>query len=218
MNSLTSTTGPGDSDIFDTIAAAIDTLGYIILPAALPLWHCDALYQQVRSLDPRAFHPARIGRVSGETANPFVRNDRILWVDPTAPAAEAYLAWCEQLRLAINRRLFLGLFDYECHFARYRRGAFYKKHLDAFKGERNRVLTTVYYLNPGWQPQDGGQLLLYAHDGELLETVQPQYGQMVVFLSEVFPHEVTATRRARYSLTGWFRNNKSLQRRIDPPR
>ena len=218
MNSLTSTTGPGDSDIFDTIAAAIDTRGYIILPAALPLWHRDALYQHVRLLDPRDFHPARIGRESGETANPFVRNDRILWIDPTAPAVEAYLAWCEQLRLAINRRLYLGLFDYECHFARYRRGAFYKKHLDAFKGERNRVLTTVYYLNPGWQPQDGGQLLLYAPDGDLLETVQPQYGQMVVFLSEVFPHEVTATQRARYSLTGWFRLNNSLQGRIDPPR
>lgn len=218
MNSLTSTTGPGDSDIFDAIAAAIETRGYIILPAALPLGHSNALYHHVRSVDPDAFHPARIGRQSGEAANPFVRNDRILWVDSAAPAVEAYLAWCEQLRLAVNRRLFLGLFDYECHFARYRRGDFYKRHLDAFKGERNRVLTTVYYLNPGWQPQDGGQLLLYAPEGGQLETVQPQYGLMAVFLSETFPHEVTATQRERYSLTGWYRVNNTHQGRIDPPR
>ena len=106
MNSLTSTTGPGDSDIFEAIAAAIETRGYTILPDALPLWHSDALYHQIRSLDPDAFHPARIGRESGEAANPFVRSDRILWVDSATPAVEAYLAWCEQLRLAVNRRLF----------------------------------------------------------------------------------------------------------------
>lgn len=218
MNSLTSTTGPGDSDIFDTIAAAIDTQGYIILPYALPMWHTDALYHHVRALDQDAFQPARIGRERGEIANPFVRSDSILWLGSNAAAIVAYLAWSEQLRLAVNRRLFLGLFDYECHFAFYRRGAFYKKHLDAFKGERNRVLTTVFYLNPNWQPQEGGQLLLYSPlDGSLMETVLPQYGQMVIFLSESFPHEVNATQRERFSLTGWYRVNNSLQGRIDPP-
>lgn len=218
MNSLTSTTGPGDSDIFDIIAAAIEIRGYTVLPCALPVWHTDALYHHVRSLDPDLFQPARIGREKGETANPFVRRDRILWLGSTVPAIVDYLAWGEQLRLAINRRLYLGLFDYECHFAIYRQGAFYKKHLDAFKGERNRLLTTVFYLNPSWQPQDGGQLLLYSpQDGSLMETVQPQYGQMVIFLSEDFPHEVTASQRERFSLTGWYRVNNSLQGRIDPP-
>lgn len=218
MNSLTSTTGPGDSDLFDTIAAAIETRGYIILPAVLPMWQTDALYHHIRTLDLNAFRQARIGRDGGEMDNPFVRSDRIFWVDPAEPAAAAYLAWSEQLRLAINRRLFLGLFDYECHYAFYRRGAFYKKHLDAFKGERNRVLTTVFYLNPDWQPKDGGQLLLYSpDDGALMETVQPAYGRMVVFLSEQFPHEVAVTRRERYSLAGWYRVNNSLQGRIDPP-
>src|SRR5690606_40843214 len=52
------------------------------------------------------------------------------------------------LRLYVNRHLFLGLYEYECMFAHYPAGAFYKKHLDAFKSGINRRLSTVLYLNP----------------------------------------------------------------------
>ena len=219
MNNLTSPTGPGDQDLFDAVADAIEARGYIILPSALPPALTDALYLHLQQLDTASFRPAGIGREQDEMKNPFVRNDRICWLKPDAPAVAGYLAWAERLRQAVNQRLFLGLFDYECHFAHYPPGAFYKKHLDAFRGERNRVLTTVYYLNPQWLPADGGQLLLYTPDGsDLLETVQPSYGWMVVFLSERFPHEVVAARRARFSIAGWYRVNNSLQGRIDPPR
>ena len=218
MNCLTSPRGPGSSDLFDEIALAIETHGYIILPSALPPALTDALYFTLKDLDLACFKQARIGREEREIDNPFVRSDRILWIDGEQPALKEYLDWMEQLRLAVNRRLFLGLFDYECHFAYYAKGAFYKKHFDAFQGERNRVLTTVYYLNPNWQPQEGGQLQIYSPaDGTLMETVQPSYGQMVVFLSERFPHEVVPAQRERYSLAGWFRVNNSLQGRIDPP-
>jgi SM-20-related protein len=218
LNCLTSTTGPGSSDLFDEIAVAIESRGYIILPAALPSGLTDALYLHLKHLDLERFKQARIGRESREIDNPFVRNDKILWLDEAQPAAADYLAWMERLRLALNRRLFLGLFDYECHFAYYARGGFYKKHYDAFQGERNRVLTTVFYLNPNWQPLDGGQLQIYSpEDGALMETVQPRYGQMAIFLSERFAHEVVPAQRERYSLAGWFRINNSLLGRIDPP-
>jgi SM-20-related protein len=218
LNCLTSTTGPGSSDLFDEIALAIETRGYIILPTALPAGLTDLLYIHLKSLSLESFKQARIGRDSREMDNPFVRNDKILWLDGEQSAVVEYLSWMERLRLAVNRRLFLGLFDYECHFAYYAKGAFYKKHYDAFQGERNRVLTTVYYLNPNWQPLDGGQLQIYSpNDGGLMESVQPSYGQMVIFLSERFAHEVVPAQRERYSLAGWFRVNNSLQGRIDPP-
>ncbi|MDH5473729.1 MAG: 2OG-Fe(II) oxygenase, partial [Gammaproteobacteria bacterium] len=147
--------------------------------------------------------------------NQFVRRDRIFWLPEDHPPAQHYLHWAEQLRLRLNRELFLGLFDYECLYAHYQQGGFYKKHLDAFAGSSNRRLTTILYLNPEWSPQDGGELLLYASDGEtLLETVIPTFGTMVIFLSDEFPHEVRVANRSRYSLTGWFRiNNLNL----DPP-
>jgi len=219
LNNLTSTPGPGDTDLFDQVADAIEDRGYILLPMALPMAVVDGIYHHLRALDSEDFKPARIGRELDEMSNPFVRNDRIRWLDPQVPVVADYLAWAEGLRLALNRRLFLGLFDYECHFAYYPPGAFYKRHRDAFQGERNRVLTTVSYFNPNWQPGDGGQLLLYApDDGALLETVQPGYGQTVIFLSERFPHEVVPAQRDRYSIAGWYRINNSLQGRIDPPR
>ena len=124
----------------------------------------------------------------------------------------------EQLRVEFNRSLFMGLFDYECHLAHYPNGAFYKKHLDAFKGRSNRVLTTVFYLNPEWREEDGGQLVIYGAQGEVLETVLPQQGRLVVFLSDRFVHEVLPSKRDRFSVTGWFRINASVSGIIDPPR
>jgi len=121
----------------------------------------------------------------------------------------------EGLRLGLNRRLFMGLFDYESHFAHYPIGAFYKKHRDAFAGQSgnrqpNRVLSTVLYLNSAWQPHEGGELLIYAEDGEaIIETVVPVYGRLVIFLSEKFPHEVLPATRERKSIAGWFRVNES---------
>jgi SM-20-related protein len=144
----------------------------------------------------------------------------IYWLDTaqTAAAVHDYLDWIEQLRLGLNRRLFLGLFDYECHYAYYAAGTFYKKHRDVFKGGGNRVVSSVLYLNPHWTPQDGGELLLYARDGNtLIESVAPQYGRMILFLSEQFPHEVATTRCPRYSLAGWFRINNSIGCSVDPP-
>jgi SM-20-related protein len=132
------------------------------------------------------------------------------WLHPDDPAEAAYLAWMEQLRQGLNRRLFLGLFDYEAHFAVYSAGAFYRKHLDAFQGETNRVLSTVFYLNPHCLPDDGGELLIHAPVGDaLLETVTPEFGTMAIFLSAIFPHEVAVTRRKRCSIAGWFRGREA---------
>src|SRR5690606_41987405 len=87
------------------------------------------------------------------------------------------------LRLYVNRHLFLGLYEYECMFAHYPAGAFYKKHLDAFKSGINRRLSTVLYLNPHWGPQEGGQLVMYGKDSDqVLCEVRPVFGRMILFL------------------------------------
>ena len=219
MNTVTSYCGPSDGDIFDEIAAAIDEKGYIILPSVLPEALVDSLFIYIKSLDQKNFKDAGIGREFNHQVNRFVRADRIYWLDKSHDAARAYLTWTENLRLGLNRRLFLGLFDYECHCAYYPEGAFYKKHFDAFKGSSNRVLSTVLYLNPNWTLTDGGELLLYSvQDESPLEKISPQYGKMVIFLSEHFPHEVATTYRPRCSISGWFRLNNSIGSAIDPPR
>lgn len=199
--------GPsGPDDLFVEIAAQIRTRGYVVVSDFLPQPLLHSLFMQIKETDEQAFKRAGIGRDTDFHVNSFVRGDHILWLDERHDGANAYFDWIEQLRLTLNRELLLGLFDYECHYAYYPENAFYKKHVDAFRGHSNRRLSTVLYLNPAWQPDHGGELVLYSEDGEQsLLTVAPTFGTMVLFLSEVFPHEVLPTRKSRYSLTGWFR-------------
>ncbi|MEQ3446267.1 2OG-Fe(II) oxygenase [Pseudoalteromonas sp. XMcav2-N-2] len=113
----------------------------------------------------------------------------------------------------------MGLFSFESHFAHYASGSYYKRHYDAFRGETNRVLSLVTYLNPGWGHNDGGEMVLYQddHDLEGIKVV-PLHGTLALFLSEEFPHEVLPAKRDRYSIAGWFRVNTSIAGKIDPPR
>lgn len=218
MNTPSSVPGFKDQDLYAEVAAALGEQGYCLLVSPLPESLTDALFIHFNSLDEQDFKEAAIGRELNQQVNPFVRGDLIRWIDKAHPATCNYLHWMENLRLELNKRLFLGLFDYECHYAWYPAGAFYKKHLDAFKGNTNRILSTVLYLNPDWQPQDGGELLLYSPDGNsLIETVAPQYGRIIIFLSDEFPHEVAKTHKPRRSIAGWFRVNNSLGTSIDPP-
>lgn len=194
----------------DEIAAALTTRGYAIRHDFLPESLIEALHDEVHSLDRDDFAPAGTGRETRHAVNPRIRSDRILWLQGTSPAVRAWLDHAEHIRQGLNRRLFMGLFDYECHYARYDRGSFYKRHLDAFIGEKNRVLSTVLYLNRDWRAEDEGELRLYS-DGsdDVLESLLPEYNTFVCFLSERFPHEVRPARRRRYSVAGWYRVRNS---------
>jgi len=177
------------------------------------------LHRRVTSLGERQLEAAGIGRQQDFSKNRDIRRDRIHWLAREHHAEQGWLDFMEQLRLHMNRYLMLGLFSHECHFAHYPPGAFYKRHMDAFKGQSNRILTTVFYLNPQWQAEDGGELVIYndADSDRVRAQLLPEFGTLVSFLSEEFPHEVLAAQRDRYSIAGWFRINSSLNGVIDPP-
>lgn len=163
---------------------------------------------------------AAVGRDAAQTVETAIRNDRTLWLAGRDPAPAAYLDLMGRLRLDLNRRLILGLFEYEAHYARYDAGGFYRKHVDALHGERNRVVSTVTYLTPNWVEADGGHLVLYDavdQDREITR-VLPVAGTLAVFLSEDVPHEVLPPARPRNSIAGWFRCNPSGEDRVDPLR
>lgn len=192
--------------------------GYLIVPEFLSPDDTATVYHYAQQLPSQAWQQAGVGRADQYTTNTAVRQDKIRWLQRDQAAEAPYLALMDQLRLAINYELFMGLFDYECHLAHYPPGAFYRKHVDAFKGRSNRILTSVLYLNPDWQAQDGGELVLYGAQGEVLEKVLPEAGKLVLFLSERFVHEVLPGQRDRFSITGWFRHNNSIGGVIDPSR
>ncbi len=206
--------------LYDQIADALVDTGYIILPSALPETLTSELYLHLQALNDQQFQRAGVGREQDHQLHGGIRRDQIRWLGRQQTVEAEYLDWMEDLREGLNRRLFMGLFDYEAHFSHYRAGAFYKRHLDAFRGQTNRVLTTVLYLNPDWDEQQGGELLIWPEpDSEtVIEKVVPQMGTLVIFLSEQFPHEVLPASTDRYSIAGWFRVNTSINNQIDPPR
>ena len=164
-------------------------------------------------LENGAMRQARTGRGNRAISDDSVRGDFIRWIDETDevvltnPALREYFAGMEALRENFNRSLYLGLTEIESHFTIYPPGAFYRKHLDRFRGSEQRQVSSILYLNQGWSPEHGGQLRLYldeANDATYLD-IEPAGGTLVLFLSGRFWHEVLPATRQRMSLTGWFR-------------
>lgn len=190
-----------------TLNKLVDDLagqGFSILPGGLDESICATLLAEAGQFDEQnLFQRAGIGRTGAEFTD--IRGDRIVWLEPRLTAgADEYLKWIELLRVQLNRRLFLGLAEYEGHLACYPPGAGYRKHLDRIRGTEARILTLIVYLNRGWNQEDGGQLRLYFRNDEYLD-VTPEAGTIVTFLSADYWHEVLPSRRDRWSVTGWFR-------------
>lgn len=149
--------------------------------------------------------PAAVGRGPFSEIREGIRGDQIQWIEPgQALACDRYLALMDSLREALNRGLFLGLEDFESHFALYPPGAFYLKHVDRFRDDDRRMVSAVLYLNDAWLPEHGGQLRMYLKERGDYDVI-PTGGCLVVFPSGEVPHEVLPATRDRLSLTGWFR-------------
>ena len=193
----------------DTVIDTLADKGWIVIPHALSgeitanlREACLDVWQQ------GLFHEAATGRGDGQARRSEIRADSVLWLDKVAglPAVQAYNAVMDDIMHGVNRGLYLGLVELESHFAVYPEGAFYKKHLDRFKDDDARTLTTVFYLNEGWSHEAGGQIRLYLDEAcsEFID-VEPEAGTLVLFLSDRFWHEVLPARQQRLSVTGWYR-------------
>lgn len=202
--------------LMQNICDGLATEGYVLIDDAFNTVFMTEMLNQIIAVDANQFKLAGIGRAADFQTNRQIRSDQILWLDELRSENQNYFNWAEGLRLALNKKLFLGLFEYECMFAHYVVGAFYQKHMDAFKPTENnlsnfnmgsnRKISTILYLNPNWQPEDGGELLMFHDDQDQpFLRVSPKFGRLLVFFSEEFPHEVLPTNKSRYSLTGWFR-------------
>ena len=103
-------------------------------------------------------------------------------------------------------------------------GARYLRHIDNPDGN-GRILTFIYYLNPGWEPRHGGQLRLYPqHQGQAQQQAQPRPGpahadvqpsadRLCVFWSdERVPHEVLPANARRWAISTWYMDSQQRER------
>jgi len=207
-----------------TQVALVDALveqGWYVGQGVIDQDLCHALHRELLHMaDHNALDEAGIGRGQQHHLRKDIRGDAIHWLDRASEAQRRYLMAMEDLQQALNQSLFLGLFEYEAHFAHYPPGAFYQRHMDSFRGRANRVISTVGYLNPDWPADGGGEMVLYHPDDPSREVarVVPEAGTFACFLSETIPHEVLPTLKPRASIAGWFRRNASLGGVLDPAR
>ncbi|RUA34045.1 MAG: oxidoreductase [Bacteroidetes bacterium] len=148
------------------------------------------------------FKKAGIGKQALFQLDKSIRGDYIQWLDRNNQhkIVLEFLDKMEGLKSALNETCYLGLKDFETHFAIYPENTFYKKHVDRFQQNAHRVISFVLYLNENWQEGDGGELAIYLNNKT--EVVQPLAGRLLLFRSEL-EHEVLMSYRKRYSITGW---------------
>ena len=81
-------------------------------------------------------------------------------------------------------------------------GGCFPAHYDNAGPPSQRRLTALFYLNPGWEPGDGGELELLPWLGAPLR-LPPLDGRLVIFLSEAMLHRVLPCHRRRFCFTIW---------------
>lgn len=144
----------------DKIADALEQTGYIVLENALDAGLLEGLLSRCQDDGSARFVASHVGRGAAKQQIETLRGDVISWIEPGDTIDTAFLECMETLRRELNARLFLGMFDYESHYAIYSNGYGYAKHSDVLQGKKNRILTTVLYLNKDWQPENGGELVV----------------------------------------------------------
>lgn len=161
--------------------------------------------EKISNLFEQDFQPARVGKSNGPQREESIRGDSTFWLDPQDPPSELsnVVGLIHEMKNGFNQHFFMGIKDFECHLAKYPTGSFYKKHLDRFEDDSSRSISFIFYLHQEWTHQNGGELILYSTNNEIMEMILPRPGSMVVFLSEKFPHEVKVCLKERRSLTGW---------------
>ena len=197
---------------YETIIEDVLDKGYSIIdnflsPSTVALLRNDLLWQY----DDDQFKKAAIGNHTNEVIKTGIRGDFILWMDETTANGPQKLFFerINDMVQYLNRTCYLGIFRKEFHYALYPEGKFYKRHLDAFQNDDRIKLSIVCYLNEDdWQPEHGGELVIYLKDkdaGEKPLNIYPFPGRAVIFESRVLEHEVKPANRERLSITGWLK-------------
>lgn len=204
---LTAGAALAPAGVHATIIAGLDARGWVVVDDALPAPVLSRLREG--ALDNRRrtdFRRAAIGARADNQIRTDVRGDLIRWLgepETEGRAVAEFTAFIDALRLDVNRHWYLGLTEFEGHFAVYPPGTFYARHLDRFRHGGRRRLSVIVYLNDGWRPEHGGELRLFLGDSDDAVDLLPHGGRLVAFWSDAFHHEVRTATRERLSLTGW---------------
>jgi len=206
--------------IQDAHLATLSSQGYVVIPDFLSADLQDALRRDVSKLrDTNHFKIAKIGQDSTNALNEDIRVAETCFLGPSKLGDVPSQARQELYQtLDLVRSDLPGPLDpnlTELLYAYYPKGGFYRRHRDAIPGSASvlRKYSLLLYLNKEWTPKDGGQLLLHLDSGgdvlpegekpDFVE-VAPTGGTLVLFQSDLVPHEVLDTNAERLAVVGWY--------------
>lgn len=187
--------------------------GFFIVDHACPVLLFENLMQESKQHQAE-FQQARIAQGG---LNQAIRGDSTRWLQPEDNAGRVYLALLEKLGHHLNQQLYSGIRRVEAHYASYATGDFYTLHRDnplchrsgaESAPQQSRVISTVFYLNPVWQPDWHGELHLQDQQQQW-HRILPLPNRLVIFQSNLL-HEVCAASHERRSIAGWLRHDASL--------
>lgn len=194
---------------FTAVATQIEEQAFAVLDNFLPQPTLLQLLGEANELFKEGeFHTAKIGKGIEEQRITEIRGDKIHWLEEKSlsPGQLEYWTKIEELQNYLSEYFRQSLVWFECHIAVYPVGSFYMKHFDQFRETSNRIISFILYLNPNWEPEQGGALRVYTKNG--FEDIYPEMGRFVCFRSDLVEHEVLPTFRERCSITGWMRRDE----------
>lgn len=191
---------------YESIAHTLNSTGRCVCPGFITPEFTEDLRQDLTRIQNEGkFRLGGVGQGKDLQVRTTVRRDEIHWLNEEDANSIQQVLWdkLNSLKQAFNRTLYLGLTEFEGHYASYPPGGFYKKHLDCFHGDSARMVSLILYLNQNWKPADGGQLRIYKEGAHI--DIEPKGGTLVCFLSRELEHEVLLGHATRTSFVGWFK-------------
>lgn len=164
---------------------------------------CGSLLDAIKA---ETLQKAGIGSRKELVIKENVRGDYIRWIEEGENIYQAaYLSRLAEVIKAFNERFFFNIRQSEHHVTHYPPGARYERHVDVFKNDNKRIVSSVLYLNENWKEENGGEIVLYPENKNPVK-IEPLAGRLVLFESTL-PHEVLINHKDRYSITGWFKQH-----------
>ncbi|CAO0791344.1 unnamed protein product [Mucor circinelloides] len=185
--------------------------------------------ESVQLLEQGQFIPARSFSENDPYRDTAARDDSILWFDPEnqadyekgivdiPPHFQKIIEFIQgPLMHDIKNMVRLnGRTEYQLAYF-HPEGARYERHRDALPTDdpqdtNQRRITIVFYLNPGWVKDHGGEVKIFSRpdDHGLPEgaerIVKPLLGRILLLLSGAVDHEIMPCKHSRYALTAWLR-------------
>lgn len=193
-------------DKFEFLINGIIDKDYGAIDNFIPMEWVDLLSLRLEErFENGEFKFAGIGKEEFFDRDKEIRNDQIHWLyrKEAQPTELLFLEHMDRFMNYLNKTCFTALHDHEFHYAVYKEGSFYKRHLDQFRNDESRLFSAICYLNKDWKEDDGGELVLYLPEGP--KRILPEAGRLVFFRSDLLEHEVLPTNRERRSITGWMK-------------